>query len=52
MSVTKEQMLAVIRKAAGQCEGTEREVLEALLDEAECWRMRLTELDAEAEDGL
>lgn len=44
MSLTKSQMLDAIRKAVGECEGDERDVLDTLLDEAECWRMRMAEL--------
>lgn len=40
-------MLDTIREAVGQCEGDEREVLDTLLDEAECWKMRMIELNEE-----
>lgn len=41
-------MLEGVRDAVGRCRGTsEREVLEALLAEAEGWKMRLREVEQE-----
>lgn len=47
MAITKKQMIDGIRKLVGECEGDEKSVLDALLDESENWRMRMTEIEAE-----
>lgn len=52
MAITRKQMIDGIRKLVGECEGDEKSVLDALLDESENWRMRMTEIEAEeAEEG-
>jgi hypothetical protein len=43
-----EEMLSAIGDIIGRCEASELEVYEALLEEAEGWRMRLQELRADA----
>jgi hypothetical protein len=43
------EMLTQIRRAIQRCDANERELYEALVAEAEGWRMRLEELDEEDE---
>jgi hypothetical protein len=42
------KMLQRIRAAIRESNAPEKEVLEALIEEAECWRMRLEELESES----
>lgn len=51
MKATIQRMLDNMRSAIGQCPESDKEVLEAILDEAEGWKMRLEELDDEVEDA-
>lgn len=45
-----QQGIEKIREIVGKMDGDERSVLDALVDEAENWKMRLSELEAEDED--
>ena len=47
--MTTKEMLNEIRKIIGRCDASEHAVMEALVDESECWRMRLEELEDEEE---
>ena len=49
-SAAIKKMLDEIRQAIGRCNEPERVVMEELMGEAEGWKMRLEELDEEAED--
>lgn len=42
-------MLEAIRQAVSRCTASERDTFEALVVEAEGWKMRLEELEAEDE---
>lgn len=46
-----QETLKKIRKALGEYDGDEKALLEELHAESEGWRMRLQELDLEAEDS-
>lgn len=49
--MTIKQMLEEIRKIIGQCKADEKSTMEALVDEAEGWKMRLQELEDEESDS-
>jgi hypothetical protein len=44
-------VIQAIRDATGRHQGDEKDLYEALVEEAESWKMRLQELEKEAEDG-
>lgn len=48
--MTVEDGMKQIRKIISQMEGSDREVYESLLCEAEGWQMRIDELDKDEDD--
>lgn len=48
--MSTDQIIEKLRELLCQHTGDERELMEALDSEAECWRMRLHELQEEGED--
>lgn len=50
--MSTKQMIDEIRKIVGRCTASEAACLEALLEEAEGWRMRLEELDEEEKEDV
>ena len=50
--MTTKEVLEEIRRVMSRHKGSERDLYEELVTEAEGWEMRLQELDAEEEEGV
>lgn len=50
MKVTVNTMIKENRRIIAECDASEEEVYEALVDESEGWRMRLEELEDDDEE--